>query len=247
MRFQLGLCFFIMQMLNKGACCMFWCQEHRINPFKNQFIQCLPAISSSEFALMSSITVPFMMQLRSSKRLCRDRVATQGLLHRSPPSSTSSSNLSHLQQKEDTHKKNSSILPCIFLLVLMCTLCCITLLTHSGLVTSFNKLLFRQKQFKVSSTTGEKKYKGVPCCLLPFSILTLPEADFIQLSEQGVGDVFLIAILSPQQKLHPLSWCVCYSKFDRWNTSTEKKKKPSKLRICIPLEDMDQKHITQVL
>ena len=36
------------------------------------------------------------MQLRSSKRLCRERVATCGLLHLSPPSSTSSSNLIHL-------------------------------------------------------------------------------------------------------------------------------------------------------
>ena len=47
-------------------------------------------------ASKSNSTVPFIMQLRSSKRLCRERVATCGLLHLSPPSSTSSSNLTHL-------------------------------------------------------------------------------------------------------------------------------------------------------
>lgn len=55
-----------------------------------------PAISSIVLALMSSSTVPLKMQLRSSNRLCNDSVATYGLLHRSPPSSTSSSNFSHL-------------------------------------------------------------------------------------------------------------------------------------------------------
>lgn len=47
-------------------------------------------------ASKSNSTVPFIIQLRSSKRLCRERVATCGLLHLSPPSSTSSSNLTHL-------------------------------------------------------------------------------------------------------------------------------------------------------
>lgn len=48
-------------------------------------------------ACMSSNTLPLMMQLRSSNRLWSERVATYGLLHLSPPSSTSSSNLSHLR------------------------------------------------------------------------------------------------------------------------------------------------------
>lgn len=53
---------------------------------------------------------------------------------------------------------------------------------------------------------------SVPGCLFPFSVLTLLEADFIQLSEKGMGNMFLITILCPQQKLHPLSWCVHCSK-----------------------------------
>lgn len=61
----------------------------------------LPAISSTPLALMSSSTVLLMMQLRSSNRLCSDSVATYGLLHRSPPSSTSSSNFSHLRQESE--------------------------------------------------------------------------------------------------------------------------------------------------
>lgn len=36
-----------------------------------------------------------------------------------------------------------------------------------------------------------------PGSLLPFCILPLPEADFVQLGEQGVRDVLLIAILCP--------------------------------------------------
>lgn len=56
-----------------------------------------PAISSMLSACMSSNTLPLMMQLRNSKRLWSERVATYGLLHLSPPSSTSSSNLSHLR------------------------------------------------------------------------------------------------------------------------------------------------------
>lgn len=51
-------------------------------------------------ASMSRMTVPFRRKDRSSKRECRERVATWGLDHRSPPSSTSSSNLIHLQERE---------------------------------------------------------------------------------------------------------------------------------------------------
>lgn len=54
------------------------------------------AICSRLFASMSNITVPFNSRLLSSKRACNERVATCGLLHLFPPSSTSSSNLIHL-------------------------------------------------------------------------------------------------------------------------------------------------------
>lgn len=64
----------------------------------------------------------------------------------------------------------------------------------------------------------------VPGCLFPFGVLTLPEADFVQLGEQGVGDVLLVAVLCPQQKLHPLSWCVCCSIWDRWGASKDRNK-----------------------
>ena len=47
-------------------------------------------------ASMSSNIVPVMMQRLSSNREWRESVATWGLDHRSPPSSTSSSNLIHL-------------------------------------------------------------------------------------------------------------------------------------------------------
>lgn len=49
---------------------------------------------------MSSCTTPFKIQERSSSKLWRLKVDTCGLLHRSPPSSTHSSNLIHLIWKE---------------------------------------------------------------------------------------------------------------------------------------------------
>lgn len=55
--------------------------------------------SSKECASVSSITVPLRMKLRSSNKACRDSVATCGLDHRFPPSSTSSSNFIHLKKK----------------------------------------------------------------------------------------------------------------------------------------------------
>ena len=51
------------------------------------FVDCL---------FMSRPTVPFNRRDLSSKREWRDKVATWGLLHRFPPSSTSSSNFTHL-------------------------------------------------------------------------------------------------------------------------------------------------------
>lgn len=54
-----------------------------------------------EYPSRSSSTVPVCRHVRSSKRLCRDSVDTWGLLHLSPPSSTFSSNLIHLQGERD--------------------------------------------------------------------------------------------------------------------------------------------------
>ena len=63
----------------------------------------MSAISSRLLAAMSRLTVPFKRRDRSSKREWRERVATCGLLHRLPPSSTSSSNFTHLK-KENHHQ-----------------------------------------------------------------------------------------------------------------------------------------------
>lgn len=60
-------------------------------------------------ASMSSMMVPFSMHFLSSNRLCKDSVATWGLLQRSPPFSTFSSNLIHLKapktQVSEVHLK----------------------------------------------------------------------------------------------------------------------------------------------
>lgn len=53
-------------------------------------------ICSKECASVSNITVPFKTRLRNSNSECNDNVATCGLDHRLPPSSTSSSNFIHL-------------------------------------------------------------------------------------------------------------------------------------------------------
>ncbi len=50
------------------------------------------------------LPVPLSRNDLSSKRECRDRVATWGLLHLFPPSSTSSSNFTHLKMKIDKKK-----------------------------------------------------------------------------------------------------------------------------------------------
>jgi len=55
------------------------------------------AICSKLPASISSMTVPFKRRLLNSKSECSDKVATWGLLHLLPPSSTSSSNLIHLR------------------------------------------------------------------------------------------------------------------------------------------------------
>lgn len=55
------------------------------------------AICSKPCASISNMTVPFKRRLLNSKSECSDNVATWGLLHLLPPSSTSSSNLIHLR------------------------------------------------------------------------------------------------------------------------------------------------------
>lgn len=56
----------------------------------------LPTSCGREDASRSSMMDPFSIHVLSSNKLCRDSVATWGLLHRSPPCSTFSSNLIHL-------------------------------------------------------------------------------------------------------------------------------------------------------
>lgn len=58
----------------------------------------LPTTWGREEASISSIIEPFSMHVLNSNKLCRDNVATWGLLHRSPPCSTFSSNFIHLQK-----------------------------------------------------------------------------------------------------------------------------------------------------
>ena len=61
------------------------------------FVDCL---------FMSRPTVPFNRRDRSSKSEWSDKVATWGLLHLFPPSSTSSSNLTHLRNSLGLSEKN---------------------------------------------------------------------------------------------------------------------------------------------
>lgn len=58
----------------------------------------LPTTCGSVEASRSSMMVPFSMQVLSSIKLCKESVATWGLLQRSPPFSTFSSNLIHLDR-----------------------------------------------------------------------------------------------------------------------------------------------------
>lgn len=58
----------------------------------------LPTTWGREEASISSIIEPFSIHVLNSNKLCRDNVATWGLLHRSPPCSTFSSNFIHLQE-----------------------------------------------------------------------------------------------------------------------------------------------------
>ena len=58
-----------------------------------------PTTCGSVPASRSSMMVPFSMHVFSSIKLCKDSVATWGLLQRSPPFSTFSSNLIHLDKK----------------------------------------------------------------------------------------------------------------------------------------------------
>ena len=51
----------------------------------------------NDLAFTSNSTVPTIIPRLSSNRSCRDKVATKGFDHLSPPSSTSSSNLIHLK------------------------------------------------------------------------------------------------------------------------------------------------------
>lgn len=76
--------------------------------YSHKLSKIAPATSSVQFTGLSRRTLPLMIQLLNSKRLCSERVATYGLLHRSPPSSTSSSNFSHLQVRQPTQPKSNT-------------------------------------------------------------------------------------------------------------------------------------------
>lgn len=60
----------------------------------------LPVTWSMLTASISSMMVPVIIQHLSSNSECRDSVATWGFDHLSPPSSTSSSNFTHLHKKK---------------------------------------------------------------------------------------------------------------------------------------------------
>lgn len=65
--------------------------------FRGPEVPASPMICGKEPLSKSSSTVPVCKQVRSSNRLCSDSVDTWGLLQRSPPSSTFSSNFIHLE------------------------------------------------------------------------------------------------------------------------------------------------------
>lgn len=65
----------------------------------------LPTTCGREEASISSIMDPFSMHVLNSNKLCRDNVATWGLLHRSPPCSTFSSNFIHLREGRATRPR----------------------------------------------------------------------------------------------------------------------------------------------
>lgn len=67
----------------------------------------LPTTCGREEASISSMIEPFSIHVRNSNKLCRDKVATWGLLHRSPPCSTFSSNLIHLREGKATRPCSS--------------------------------------------------------------------------------------------------------------------------------------------
>lgn len=72
------------------------------------------AICSRDVASMSNMTVPFNKRLRSSNKEWSESVATWGFDHLFPPSSTSSSNLIHLQKIKDEKKTRTLTLICSF-------------------------------------------------------------------------------------------------------------------------------------
>lgn len=71
--------------------------------------------------------------------------------------------------------------------------------------STYEKRITIQATLQKKTLVRIKSFKGTePGCLLPLSILSLVQADFIQLSEEGMRDVLLVVILRPQQELYPL-------------------------------------------
>lgn len=81
--------------LLSSASFTFSLQSYAKAPSTTMWSKTLSATCSNECASMSKITDPFRIKLRSSNSEWSDNVATCGLDHLLPPSSTSSSNFIH--------------------------------------------------------------------------------------------------------------------------------------------------------
>lgn len=75
--------------------CSDFCEKHSLKRLYS------PTTWGRVEASRSSMMVPFSIQVLSSNRLCKESVATWGLLQRSPPFSTFSSNLIHLKKMQE--------------------------------------------------------------------------------------------------------------------------------------------------
>lgn len=69
-----------------------------------------------------------------------------------------------------------------------------------------------------------------PGGLLPLGVLSLPEADLVQLSEEGVRDVLLVIVLRAQQELHTLGRGVRWGAEGGKEGGREEKKEGGKQR-----------------
>ena len=137
-------------------------------------------ICSKLAASMSNITVPFNSRLLSSNRACNERVATWGLLHLFPPSSTSSSNLIHLDGK--CQDKYYTCLP-------------LWRVKRRLRLIVENRSLTRSRR--------------LPGRFLPFHLVAVPD-ELLHFGEERMRLVCIVPDLLAQDELHPLGWwCNC--------------------------------------